>query len=566
MRKIIGIDLGTTNSSIAVFESGQPTLLVNSEGLQTTPSIIAYTPNADLLIGEPAQFQAVSNYQNTFCSVKRFIGKQYDEIAQEIPEISYNISKDSNNNIKIYCPVLKKLLTPQEILADLMRKLVKDASHCLGETITQAVIAVPVYFDHNQRLAIKEAGRIAGIEVIGLINDTAAVSLANGLDKKDDKTVLVFDLGGGHCSISLLETGSGVFEVLSYSGDTQLGGDDYTQKILDYLVEQFHQSEGINLRKDNQALQSLREAAEQAKIELSSQNEAQINLPTITTKSKKHLHLSITSDKFDALCFALNERCKALIENALQDAKVNKDDIDEVLLVGGSSRLPMIQKLVRQLLGKEPKQGGSLNDAVALGAAIKGGVFAGELKDILLLDTTSLSLGVETLGGVMTKLIPRNSIIPTKKSEIFSTAADGQTNVEILVFQGEEEFTKDNKHLGTFRLDGIPPTKKGEPQIEVTFDIDANNILNVTAKEKGTGRNVTVTLNHYDNITKPEENSHNIKSSQNIKSSGSKITGRLLVFMGLGLLTFGLITKNILFLIVGILLILAGATYQFKAG
>lgn len=574
--KVIGIDLGTTNSSVAVFESNQPTVIANSIAFRTTPSVVTYTPNSNFLVGQAAQSQASVNYQNTFYSVKRFVGKEYDEITQEIARVAYEVLQDSNKSIEISCPALEKILTPQEILADIIRKLVEDASHYLGKTITQAVIAVPTYFDHNQRLAISEAGKIAGIEVLKLINDTVAVAMAYGLDKKENKTVLVFDLGGGHCGVSLLETGDGIFQTLAHSGNTQLGGDDYTQKIVDYLVEQFHQSEGIDLRQDKQALQRLREAAEQAKIKLSSLSEAEIYIPAITTHGCQHLHLTITSEKFDQLCSDLMRRCSVLIEKALQDAKVNKDDIDEILLVGGSSRLPMVQKLIKQLLGKEPKQGGNFDDAVALGAAVQAGVLAGEVKDVLLLDATSLSLGVETLGGVMTKLIPRNSTIPSKKSEIFSTAVDGQTNVEIKVYQGEQEKAEDNKCLGLFRLNGIPPAKKGEPKIEVTFDIDANNILNVTAKDQGTGHEIAVTFNKNNNITTPKENSkqkfktHQQQAtnstttstkSEEIKSSRSMGTGGTLVLIGLGLLTFGWITGNILVIIIAIIMIVIGATY-----
>jgi len=449
-----------------------------------------------LLVGQIAKRQAVINPENTFFSVKRFIGSKANEIKSESKELPYKVTEDNKGNFKITCSNLNKNFSPEEISAQVLRKLINDASTYLGQPVTQAVITVPAYFNDSQRQATKDAGKIAGVEVLRIINEPTAASLAYGLDKKDNETILVFDLGGGTFDVSILEVGDGVFEVLSTSGDTNLGGDDFDKMLVNWLVADFKQKEGVDLLKDPQALQRLTEASEKAKIELSSVFETTISLPfiTATETGPKHIDTTITRAKFEDLCDKLINRCRIPVEKAINDAAIDKSKIDEVVLVGGSTRIPSIQKLVETITSKKPNQTVNPDEVVAIGAAIQGGVLAGEVKDILLLDVTPLSLGVETLGGVMTKIIARNTTIPTKKSEVFSTAVDNQTNVEIHVLQGEREMSQDNKSLGNFRLDGIPLAPRGVPQVEVTFDIDVNGILSVTAKDKGTGKEQSITI------------------------------------------------------------------------
>ena len=495
MGKVVGIDLGTTNSCVSVMEGGKPTVIANAEGFRTTPSVVAYTKNQDQLVGQIAKRQAVMNTDNTFYSVKRFIGRRVDEVNDESKEVSYSVEK-SGSNVKVKCPVLEKQFAPEEVSAQVLRKLAEDAGKYLGETVTQAVITVPAYFNDSQRQATKDAGKIAGLEVLRIINEPTAAALAYGLDKKSNERILVFDLGGGTFDVSVLEVGDGVFEVLSTSGDTHLGGDDFDKVIVDHLANSFKSNEGIDLRQYKQALQRLTEAAEKAKIELSSATQSEINLPfiTATPEGPKHLDLTLTRGKFEELASTLIDRCRIPVEQALKDAKLSSSELDEIVMVGGSTRIPAVLELVKRTTGKDPNQTVNPDEVVAIGAAIQGGVLAGEVKDILLLDVTPLSLGVETLGGVMTKMITRNTTVPTKKSETYSTAVDGQTNVEIHVLQGEREMASDNKSLGTFRLDGIPAAPRGVPQIEVTFDIDANGILSVTAKDKGSGKEQSISI------------------------------------------------------------------------
>lgn len=506
MNKVVGIDLGTTNSVIAIIEGGKPNVIPNSEGLRTTPSIIAYTKKQELLVGQIAKRQSVINPTNTFSSVKRFIGSKANEVKINKKDFSYEITTDNNGNIKIKCPILNKEFSPEEISAQVLRKLVNDASKYVGEKVTQAVITVPAYFNDSQRQATKDAGKIAGLDVLRIINEPTAASLAYGLDKKSNETILVFDLGGGTFDVSILEVGDGIFEVLSTCGDTQLGGDDFDRAIVNYILEEFKKQEGINLKEDAQALQRLTEASEKAKIELSNLTETVINLPFITANETgpKHININITRAKFEELCEDLINRCKMPVENAITDAKISINKIDEVVLVGGSTRIPAVQQLVKNITNKDPNQTVNPDEVVAVGAAVQAGILVGEVKDILLLDVTPLSLGVETLGGIMTKIILRNTNIPTKKSEIFSTAIDNQANVEIHILQGERELCKDNKSLGTFRLDGIPLAPRGIPQIEVTFDIDVNGILSVTAKDKSSGKEQSIVIENASTLDKSE--------------------------------------------------------------
>ncbi len=505
MGKVVGIDLGTTNSCVAVMEGGKPTVIANAEGFRTTPSVVAYTKNQDQLVGQIAKRQAVMNPENTFYSAKRFVGRRVDEVNEESKEVSYGVEK-SGSKLKLKCPVLDKQFSPEEVSAQVLRKLSEDAGKYLGENVSQAVITVPAYFNDSQRQATKDAGKIAGLEVLRIINEPTAAALAYGLDKKSNERILVFDLGGGTFDVSVLEVGDGVFEVLSTSGDTHLGGDDFDKVIVDHLAETFKGNEGIDLRQDKQALQRLTEAAEKAKIELSSATQSEINLPfiTATPEGPKHLDLTLTRGKFEELASKLIDRCRVPVEQALKDAKLSSGELDEIVMVGGSTRMPSVQELVKRVTGKDPNQTVNPDEVVAVGAAIQGGVLAGEVKDILLLDVTPLSLGVETLGGVMTKMIPRNTTVPTKKAETYSTAVDGQTNVEIHVLQGEREMASDNKSLGTFRLDGIPPAPRGVPQIEVTFDIDANGILSVTAKDKGSGKEQSISITGASTLSEKE--------------------------------------------------------------
>jgi molecular chaperone DnaK len=506
MAKVVGIDLGTTNSVVAAIEGGQPSVIINAEGLRTTPSIVAYTKKEELLVGQIAKRQAVINPENTFFSVKRFIGSKEGEIAQESKKLPYKVDKDQNDNIKIKCPALNKDFSPEEISAQVLRKLINDATDYLGQEVTQAVITVPAYFNDSQRQATMDAGKIAGVEVLRIINEPTAASLAYGLDKKQNETILVFDLGGGTFDVSILEVGDGIFEVLSTAGDTSLGGDDFDNALVNWLIKDFQEKEGIDLGDDIQALQRLTEAAEKAKIELSTVEKTTIHLPFITADKTgpKHIEKELTRDTFEKLGEDLINRCRIPVEKALSDARLDKSDINEIVLVGGSTRIPAIQSLVESLTGKKPNQSVNPDEVVAIGAAIQAGILAGEIKDVLLLDVTPLSLGVETLGGVMTKIIARNTTIPVKKSEMFSTAVDNQTNVEIHILQGERELVAGNKSLGNFRLDGIPAADRGVPQIEVTFDIDVDGILSVKAREKETGVEQSVTIQGASNLSENE--------------------------------------------------------------
>ncbi|MGD2058941.1 MAG: molecular chaperone DnaK [Anaerolineales bacterium] len=506
MAKIIGIDLGTTNSVVAVMEGGDPTVIPTAEGGRLLPSVVAFSKSGERMVGQTAKRQAVVNSENTVYSIKRFIGRHYDEVEEERKMVSYETVKGPAGDVRVKIPATGKEYAPQEISAMVLAKLKQDAEAYLGEAVTQAVITVPAYFNDSQRQATKDAGKIAGLEVKRIINEPTAAALAYGLDKKENETILVFDLGGGTFDVSLLEVGEGVVEVKATNGDTHLGGDDWDQRILTHIAEEFKKEQGIDLREDRQALQRLREAAEKAKIELSTVTETEINLPFVTADASgpKHLQMKLTRAKFEQLTEDLVERIRAPFKAVLSDASMDTAQVDEVVLVGGATRMPMVQDLVRDLTGKEPHKGVNPDEVVAIGAAIQAGVLGGEVKDVLLLDVTPLSLGVETLGGVMTTLIERNTTIPIKKTEVFSTAEDNQTAVDIHVLQGERPMAADNMTLGRFRLEGIPPAPRGVPQIEVTFDIDANGIINVAAKDKATGKEQKVTITASTNLDKQD--------------------------------------------------------------
>jgi molecular chaperone DnaK len=505
MGKIIGIDLGTTNSCVSVMEGNEPVVIANDEGRRTTPSVVAFLKNGERKVGDPAKRQAITNPQHTISSVKRFMGRQYDEVTEEISHWSYKVAKGDNNTVRV--AIDDRLYTPQEISAMVLQKMKKTAEDYLGHEVTEAVITVPAYFNDAQRQATKEAGEIAGLTVRRIVNEPTAAALAYGLDKKHaDQKIAVFDLGGGTFDISILELGDGVFEVKSTNGDTHLGGDDFDKVIMDWLAEEFKNQEAIDLRKDPMALQRLKEAAEKAKVELSSSSETEINLPYVTAVDgvPKHLVVKLSRAKFEQLADALFARCLKPCEAALKDAGYSTSEIDEVILVGGSTRIPKVQDIVEKFFGKKPNKGVNPDEVVALGAAIQGAVLTGEVKDVLLLDVTPLSLGIETMGGIMTTMITSNTTIPTKKMEVYSTASDNQPGVQIHVLQGERPMATQNKSLGMFNLDGIPPSPRGVPQIEVTFDIDANGMLHVSAKDKGTGKEQKIRIEAGSGLSKEE--------------------------------------------------------------